>query len=94
MPSREVSGTPFTTKPPSQSRKMLGSILLGATLTTVVTASPLDVFKRHDYDSGLTWIAKDSSLPKLMCVTLTQPLVTTPADPVYCSDTSQALQYW
>jgi len=29
-------------------------------------ASPVDVYKRQDPDTGLTWISKDSSLPKIM----------------------------
>ncbi|KAF2127106.1 Asparaginase/glutaminase [Dothidotthia symphoricarpi CBS 119687] len=45
---------------------MLSSILTTALVVTTVVASPLQIQKREDPNTGLTWIYKDATLPKVM----------------------------
>ncbi|KAK8843918.1 hypothetical protein IAR55_006710 [Kwoniella newhampshirensis] len=45
---------------------MLRSLIAAAFTVSAVLASPLQIQKRDDPNSGLTWIYKDSSLPKVM----------------------------
>ncbi|KAL3475988.1 Asparaginase/glutaminase [Aspergillus californicus] len=45
---------------------MFGSLFTVALLATAGVASPAEVKKREDPNTGLTWIYKNSSLPKVM----------------------------
>lgn len=47
---------------------MISSLAISALAVNAVITSALPTQTRVDADSGLTWIFKDSSLPKVMSV--------------------------
>lgn len=47
---------------------MFRTLVATALVATTVIASPSQIYTREDPNSGLTWIYKDKSLPKVMQV--------------------------